>query len=594
MLGKAIAAPKNFFGDIVRKLKMLSVLLASFKRRILFLFFLIQITSAVETVGLALVLPMLSVIVIPEAEEANFLTYLTPLLNMFPERYWLAVVGSAIVVMIGFKGILVVYQSWYSFRLVLELRRSWMTGMFDTYMRSRYSHVLSFSQGVLLNNIITEPRQAARGIDLSIMYVSRGCVVLYLYILLVLVSWQVTLMVTVVLLLASLLMSKFTSAYSLSVGQRRLELNQRVTAAAAEGMSGIRQIKTFSIESRIFSEFDRPITLWNSLTLRFRIVTSLPTPTLEAIIVIVLVGTLSFLVYGRDTNLTAAIPVLGLFAIVGQRMLAVVSVLISNRMRILSTVPSLRLVHDNTIRRAEAERPVGRRLQFTKLTDDIQIQRVSFRHEGRDALFENLNMTIPRGKLTALVGPSGSGKSTVADLLLGLFQPQQGEILINGISLRDLDLLTWRKGIGFASQDTFVFNSSIRDNILVGRPEATEQEVVEAARQANAHDFIDEMPQGYDTVAGDRGVKLSGGQRQRIAIARTIIRDPEFFIFDEATNSLDAESERLVHESIEGLGGEKTVLFITHRMDSIRKADLVYRLENGRISIAGPAKEVLV
>jgi ABC-type multidrug transport system fused ATPase/permease subunit len=190
------------------------------------------------------------------------------------------------------------------------------------------------------------------------------------------------------------------------------------------------------------------------------------------------------------------------------------------------------------------------------------------------------------------VGASGSGKSTIIDLLLGLFEPQKGEIIIDGANLSDLDHLSWLQGVGFASQDPFIFHNTIRENILVGKPDATDDEVFEAAKQANAHDFILAMPEGYDTVVGDRGMMLSGGQRQRIAIARAMIRQPELFIFDEATSSLDAESERLVWESIGKLGEKKTVLFITHRMDAVKKADLVYVVENGTVSVAKSAEEL--
>jgi len=187
----------------------------------------------------------------------------------------------------------------------------------------------------------------------------------------------------------------------------------------------------------------------------------------------------------------------------------------------------------------------------------------------------------------ALVGPSGAGKSTMFQLLLRFFDPQGGAIMLDGIDLRDLSRTEFRSAMALVPQDPVIFASSARDNIRFGRPEATDAQVEEAARAAAAHDFIEALPDGYDTFLGERGVMLSGGQKQRIAIARAILRDARVLLLDEATSALDAESERLVQQAVERLGQGRTVLVVAHRLATVKRADRIVVLDQGRVVAVG-------
>jgi len=195
--------------------------------------------------------------------------------------------------------------------------------------------------------------------------------------------------------------------------------------------------------------------------------------------------------------------------------------------------------------------------------------------------------------MTALVGASGAGKTTLADLIPRFYDPTQGKVLIDGIDLRQFEINSLRRQLAIVSQDTFIFNTSVQNNIVYGKEGATEQEIQAAARQANALEFIQEMPEGFETQLGDRGVRLSGGQRQRIAIARALLRNPEILILDEATSALDSVSERLIQESLEKLSVDRTVIAIAHRLSTIAKADKVVVLEQGRIVEQGNYQELL-
>ena len=195
--------------------------------------------------------------------------------------------------------------------------------------------------------------------------------------------------------------------------------------------------------------------------------------------------------------------------------------------------------------------------------------------------------------MTALIGPSGGGKSTISELIPRFYDPRQGEILIDGVSLRDYTQESIRAHMGIVSQDTILFNDTIRNNIAMGRTDVTDEQIEAAARVANAHDFIMECPEGYDTNIGDRGSKLSGGQRQRISIARAVLRNPEILILDEATSALDTESEKLVQEALTSLLKGRTSIVIAHRLSTIHNADRILVIEQGRIAEQGTHAELL-
>lgn len=225
----------------------------------------------------------------------------------------------------------------------------------------------------------------------------------------------------------------------------------------------------------------------------------------------------------------------------------------------------------------------------------LAFENVSFRYPTRPdhAVLDGVDFTIEPGQRVALVGPSGAGKSTVFSLILGFYRPESGRVCFDGRDAAELDLWALRQGIAVVPQEVMLFGGTILENIGYGRPGATREEIMEAARLANAHEFIESRPEGYDTAVGPRGVKLSGGQKQRIAIARAILADPRILLLDEATSALDAESERLVNEALERLMKGRTSLVIAHRLSTVRHADRILVMQQGRVVEAGTHGELM-
>jgi ATP-binding cassette subfamily C protein len=229
-----------------------------------------------------------------------------------------------------------------------------------------------------------------------------------------------------------------------------------------------------------------------------------------------------------------------------------------------------------------------------ELKKEIRFENVTFSYrDEHDFTIKDMNLKIPFGKTTAIAGPSGAGKSTVADLVMGLIQPNEGKVTVDGIHILEKFLGSWRNSIGYVAQETFLFNESIRFNLFLASPDASEEELNEALKLAAAYHFVNKLPEGLDTVIGDRGVRLSGGERQRLALARALLRKPSLLIMDEATSNLDSENEKKILKAIDDLHGEITILMIAHRISTIKNADYIYLVDGGKILESGSWDELL-
>ena len=224
---------------------------------------------------------------------------------------------------------------------------------------------------------------------------------------------------------------------------------------------------------------------------------------------------------------------------------------------------------------------------------DVVFDDVHFRYQDGEEVLHDIDFHITPGEVVALVGPSGAGKTSIARLLSRFYDPVHGRVVVDGHDLRDVQVASLRRRVAVVLQDTFLFNASVRENLCYGKPDATDAEIVAAATAAYAHEFIVQLPQGYATEIGERGVKLSGGQKQRLALARAILADPRILILDEATSSVDAEAEYLIQQALDEVLKGRTAVVIAHRLSTIRNADKIVALEGGRIREIGSHQELL-
>lgn len=379
---------------------------------------------------------------------------------------------------------------------------------------------------------------------------------------------------------------------SYRTGRGRAAAGAEQMSIANELLGGLRQIRVFGTPAAWLDRFREQSHRQRGYFVKDSIWFVIPRNVMEMAVVVILLG---FILLSRVVvpgTFREHLPLVGLFAVALFQILPALTSLGSARMEIAGMLPDAELVYQ------ELRHPwLARRLDGTRgcpgLREAIAFDRVTFAYPGRTPVLRALSLTVPRGHVTALVGTSGSGKTTIINLLLGLYEPTEGRILIDGVDLREFRIDSWRERIGLVSQDPFILHASVRDNITFGRDGWSHEAVERAARIAYAHEFIMHLPQQYDTVVGERGMKLSGGQQQRLAIARAVLSDPEMLIFDEATSLLDTESERIVQEAVERVSRQRTVLIVAHRLSTVRHADMIVVLEQGRIVEQGAHEQLL-
>jgi ATP-binding cassette, subfamily C, bacterial len=351
-------------------------------------------------------------------------------------------------------------------------------------------------------------------------------------------------------------------------------------AAANEQLSGTKTIKSYGAEERnvaIFSRFTERIA-------QMYIDAARHGAAAQRWLNIGMVLVLSLIVYVSieilDTPASQLLLLLYLFAMI-TRMLTRVQ---AHHHDFAIDSQAFTTVTEVEARCEAAAEPEPARSEGIELREAVRLEGVSFAYQdsGEPLVISDLDLTIQAGKTTAIVGPSGAGKSTIADLIMGLIQPYEGRVLVDERPLRPEQRRAWRSQIGYVPQDTFLFHDTVRENLLWARPGASDGEIREALRLAAAEDFVSRLPEGMETILGDRGVRLSGGERQRLALARALLRKPSLLILDEATSNLDSENERRIQSAIEELHGSMTILIITHRLFTTRSADEIYVLEQGR------------
>ena len=370
--------------------------------------------------------------------------------------------------------------------------------------------------------------------------------------------------------------------------------SQEKTAGLAEitneATRGFRVIKAFGMEKFETDRFRAVTADHYRILLRGQVIAQISSPIVESLAALLCSG---LLVYAgktiRSGELTGAefwAFLLALFALYDPiRKLNKVNIIFQQGLAAAERIHQVMLRPVEITDRKEAK-------SITELTESIRFERVGFAY-GKDLVIRNIDFTITRGEVVAVVGEAGAGKSTLVNLLLRFFDPNEGRITIDGIDIRNLKRESLRRLTGLVSQDTILFNDTVRNNIAYGHVDTPLAQVMEAARAAYAHEFIQELPNGYDTMVGEAGGRLSGGQKQRVTIARALLKSPPILILDEATSQLDSESEAAVQRALGNLMADRTTLVIAHRLSTIRGADRIIAMKRGRIVESGPHNELM-
>jgi subfamily B ATP-binding cassette protein MsbA len=404
-------------------------------------------------------------------------------------------------------------------------------------------------------------------------------------------SVQLTLISLLVIPVSGLVISRIVRRLK-AQAQSAQETYGTMISYLDEALSGIKIIKAFNATGFIKDRFNDQNKRYSNITRKMAKRQQLASPTSEALSVTMLSFVLlygGYMIFNHTSDLTAGdfIAYLAIFSQLLRPAKAIsdsftnIHTGLAAGERVLALVDEKPLIVD-----------APNAATVTDFTEGIHFKNVSFAYQEKEVL-SNINLTIPKGKTIALVGPSGGGKSTLMDLIPRFTQPQSGQVFIDDENIQSVTMGSLRSLMGFVNQESILFNDSIYNNIAFGKTDATPEQVEAAARIANAHNFILETEQGYDTNIGDRGTKLSGGQRQRICIARAVLSNPPIMLLDEATSALDTESEKLVQDALNNLMKNRTSLIIAHRLSTIQNADMIVVLEGGKIVEQGNHQELI-
>jgi subfamily B ATP-binding cassette protein MsbA len=568
--------------ELFKKIAFLAKLLAPWKKSVILVFILILVGAIMESVAVSMIFPILQVVVRGEL-QGGLAQMFAPMLSLFPKDTLLPVLCLLYLAIILLNVGLAVTKIFFSRRLIWRLKFQWIRTIYMKYIESKYTFILNHKQGELLNNLLHETQGAAQCLLKIVDYCSKIVVFTAIFVTLCFINWRITLVLSSILCIMWMSTNNVLKNYVRKKGREIVRLRQQISADVAESIGAIHLIKVFGISRFFFKKISKLTTDQYSLEIRVSILKSLLENMGQLVIAFAVVGSILYINYFTDIVLLHLLPTLGVLVLLAQKLVGSVSGLASMRVTILSQLPSV-LLSQKLSEQFIPQEDISGGAEFRGLQDDIVFKNVAFSYERGKTVLSECNMVIPLGKITAIVGPSGIGKSTIVNLLAGVYKPNVGCILCNGRNLSEWKLQSWRQKIGYVSQDIQLFNMSIRENILLGDLSATEEDIINAAKLANSHNFIVDLPDGYDTVIGERGLKLSGGQRQRISIARAIIRNPDLLIFDEATSALDNKSETLIQKAIEEIRKEKTIIIIAHRHSTIETADIVYDVGKNKVT----------
>ena len=487
----------------------------------------------------------------------------------------------------AFNYFAIIYIEISQIKLLERLRRQ----IFEQLQAFSLGYFTKTKSGEILNTITTELERIKTAFG-GVAFVITRCLVGVVYLsTLLLLSWQLTLLAVMLFGLLAVGVS------TLNVRVREVSFETSAsyghfTSTAVEFINGIRTIQAFAAQEFERKRFYESSSRVAESTIKITRLMSSVRPLSESISTAILVSLIILAFNGILIGKSLPVASLLTFFFVLFRLVPTLQDVNGTRV-VMSGLQGAAVNVKELLRTDNKDYFPNGHLEFSGLKRAIDLVSVDFGYEPQNLVLHDISLTIERGKMTALVGGSGAGKSTLADLIPRFYDPTRGTILIDGVDLKTYEIKSLRQKLAVVSQDTFIFNANVRDNIAYALEGVEEAEILEAARQAYALEFIQQLPEGFDTQLGDRGVRLSGGQRQRLAIARALLRDPEILILDEATSALDSVSERQIQESLEKLSMGRTVIAIAHRLSTITRADQVVVLEQGRIVEQGKYQELL-
>lgn len=574
------------------------------RRNALLLFAMMVGMGLMEVIGVASIMPFIAVVANPEVIKSN--QFLALIFNQFGfsnDQTFLLFLGMGVFVLVvgslGFKAVTLWAMARFTYMRGYTLSCRLLRGC----LNQPYPWFLNRHSADLGKSILSEIEQVINGSLMpALQLVAQTVVVIFLIILVVAVEPIVA--ITAVFLLggAYALIYSILRRYLFHIGKDRVRANRERFQIAQEALCGIKDIKVLGLEEGYLRSFSKPAAWFAKRQASNQIISALPQFLLQGIAFGGILAILLVLLVAKKGDLSAVLPLIALYAFAGARLLPAMQMVYSGLTKLSFGKPALDALHkdikevavSSRIYRSSNPIPI---IETTKLQESIELHDVYYTYpNAKSAVLAGLNLTINARTTVAIVGCTGAGKTTVIDLILGLLEPQRGEFRVDGKQIKGQNIRCWQRSIGYVPQHIFLSDDTVSANIAFGKSDAEIDMIAveNAARIAELHDFVvQELPEGYQTTVGERGVRLSGGQRQRIGIARALYHDPDVLILDEATSALDNLTEKAVMDSVRNIAHHKTIIIVAHRLTTVEHCDEILFMEHGQIRATGSYQELL-
>lgn len=574
--------------DIFKKLRY--ILDRKQKKHIAVLAVMIFIGGLLETLSVSAMLPVVMVIIDEEAAAKNkYFRMLMDTLHLQNTQGLVITMLVMLIIMYVIKNLYLLILVNEQTRFISVNRNKLISQVLREFLNRPYEFYLDADIPTVFRLTDSDIPNVFSMVMAIISLMSEAVVFILLSIVMIALDWKMTLFVVVVFGVITLLMLKVLKPRLSTLGSKNQEIQSRIAKWRIQAIYGIKDVKVLHREAFFADNYENTGKIGARYNRRYSVMNSMPRLLIETLFIASILGYIIVdILSGNDVK--EMIPLLSAFAVAAVRMMPSVNRINTYLTEIAYQKPCLDYVYEN-MNINEISKKTNQTLlpvdssKTMELRDKIELKDIVYAYPNTDKLiFDHAEMTVPYGKSVGIMGPSGAGKSTIVDILLGLLKVQEGTITCDGVNVFD-NYPAWLAQIGYIPQAIYLVDEPIRNNIAFGiaDDEINDDRIWQVLEEAQLKDFIKTLPEGLDTTIGDRGVRLSGGQRQRLGIARALYHNPEILVFDEATSALDNETEQAVMEAINSFHGKKTMIIIAHRLNTIEKCDIIYKVDEGQI-----------
>lgn len=555
-----------------------------------------------QAIGVASIFPFINMIMDPGVIITNqWLNYSYNVLGFNSNNSFLIFSGFIVLGLLIIGNFISAFAIWFRMRFVWKKSHDLSVTLLGKYLSMPYTYFLNQNTSDLGKNVLAEVQQLTANFFLPLLAIFTNVIIVAVILMLLFyINFLMTFVASVILIFLYFSIFYYYSFRLTKGGIRRVEENKERYKAASEALNGVKDIKVLRVEKFFLEKFSVSSKKYSQLQSWYQVVGQMPRYFMEIVAFGGIVGFIIFLV-AANKPLTEIIPLVSFFAFAGYRLLPSFQDIFNSLTVLKFNTAVLDKIHKDMIDgdlgkdNIQFDREIIQPLPFN---DRIELKNICFSYPGNNKLaLENIDLVINKGSFIAFIGKTGAGKTTLVDLLLGLLHPNKGLFTVDGVKITDKNIRDWQANLGYVPQQIYLADDSITRNIAFGLSDEKIdlEQVKNAAQMANLHDFIiKELPHGYSTMIGERGIRLSGGQRQRIGIARALYYNPQILIFDEATSSLDNATEKDVLNAIERVAKLKTMIVIAHRLTTVKNSDIVYLMKKGKIVNKGKYNEMVV